>query len=275
MKLDALFQQTQSLPTIPKVVQELIDTFNNEDVSIEEITRKLTADQVLSAKLLRLANSAYYHVSRTVGTVDDAVTMLGFVTVRTLVISTGLAGGFKGMPGVDLKQFWRHSLHTACAARFLAKAAGQNTELAFTAGLMHAIGELVMHAVMPEQMLAIDKGAGLLDARRADIEHQTFGYCYAEVGAELARRWKFPPDFAAALSAVHSPLEVQPFNPMSGVIHVASWRSRAEENKLTAEELDATWPGEVAAKAGLDRGSVLQQMPSLAELSAGLEDLVS
>ena len=63
MKLDALFQQTQSLPTIPKVVQELIDTFNNEDVSIEEITRKLTADQVLSAKLLRLANSAYYHVA--------------------------------------------------------------------------------------------------------------------------------------------------------------------------------------------------------------------
>ena len=72
MNFDTLFQQQNALPTIPKVVQELIDSFNNDTVSIEEIAKKLAADQVLSAKLLRLANSSYYHASRSVGTVDDA-----------------------------------------------------------------------------------------------------------------------------------------------------------------------------------------------------------
>ena len=89
MQLDALFKQPQALPAVPKIVHELIDSFNSDDISIDDIAKKIAADPVLSARLLRLANSAYYHVSRTVGTVDDAVMMLGFVTVRTLVISSG------------------------------------------------------------------------------------------------------------------------------------------------------------------------------------------
>lgn len=97
MQLDELFQQPQALPAVPKIVHELIDSFNNEDISIEEIARKLAADPVLSARLLRLANSAYYHVSRTIGTVPESIAMLGFVTVRTLVISSGLTGGYKSM----------------------------------------------------------------------------------------------------------------------------------------------------------------------------------
>ena len=156
MNFDALFQQQNALPTIPKVVQEVIDSFNDDNVSIDEIARKLAADQVLSAKLLRLANSSYYHSSRSIGTVDDAVLMLGFMTVRTLVISSGLTGGFKAMPGVDLKQFWRYSMHTGVIAKCLAKKIGGNSDFAFTVGLMHAIGQLVMHAAMPEQTLQVD-----------------------------------------------------------------------------------------------------------------------
>ena len=78
MQLEALFKQPQALPAIPKIVHELIDSFNNQDVSIDDIAKKLAADPVLSARLLRLANSAYYHVSRSIGTVEDAVLMLGF-----------------------------------------------------------------------------------------------------------------------------------------------------------------------------------------------------
>ena len=111
MKLDALFQNPTALPTAPKAVEELISSFDKASVSTEEIAKKLATDPVLSAKLLRLANSAYYHVSRSIGTVEDAVLMLGFVTVRTLVISSGLVSGFKTVPGLDLKQFWRYSLH--------------------------------------------------------------------------------------------------------------------------------------------------------------------
>lgn len=275
MNFDALFQQQNALPTIPKVVQELIDSFNNDNVSIEEIAKKLAADQVLSAKLLRLANSSYYHASRSVGTVDDAVLMLGFMTVRTLVISSGLTGGFKAMPGVDLKQFWRYSMHTAVIAKWLAKQIHGNSDFAFTVGLMHAIGQLVMHAGMPEQTLQIDKIAGPLDSRRLGVERTSFGYDFSDVGAELAKRWRFPDNFATVIKSFPDPLHSEPFDAMAAVIHLAAWRARVEENSYSKEELEATFPGDVAIKLGIKPELLLSDMPPIAELAAGLDDLIN
>lgn len=275
MNFEALFQQQAALPSIPKVVQEVIESFNNDNVSIEDIAKKLSADQVLSAKLLRLANSSYYHVSRSIGTVDDAVLMLGFMTVRTLVVSTGLTGSFKAMSGVDLKLFWRYSLHTAIVAKWLAKKQHLNSDLAFTVGMMHAIGQLVMHAAMPEQTLQIDKIASPIDARRLDVEHTSFGYDFADVGAELAKRWRFPDEFSEAIQAFAVPLEADPFNKIAAVIHIAAWRARAEENKYSREEMGSTFPEDVAAKLGVKASVLLDDMPPLVELSAGMEELIS
>lgn len=274
MQLDALFKQPQALPAVPKIVHELIDSFNNEDVSIEDISKKIAADPVLSARLLRLANSAYYHVSRTVGSVDDALMMLGFVTVRTLVISSGLTSGFKPMPGLDLNQFWRYSLHAAAVARWLARTTGQNVDLAFTVGLMHGIGQLVMHAGMPEQMLQLDKQAGPLDSRRFDMESSSFGYNFATVGAELARQWKFPPAFAGAIEQFPDPLNHKPVDKMAALIHLAAWRARAEHHGQTPNEMVATIPGEVCKVVGLSADQFITDLPPLAELCEGLEALL-
>lgn len=275
MKIDALFQHPEALPTAPKIVQDLIDSFNNDSVSIDDIAKKLALDPVLSAKLLRLGNSAHYHVSRSIGTVDDAVLMLGFVTVRTLVISSGLVGGFKAMPGVDLKQFWRYSMHTAVVAKWLAKEARENSDLAFTIGMMHAIGQLVMHVGMSEKALQIDKVAGPLDPRRFDIEKQSFEFNFADVGAELSRRWKFPDTFAEAIKAFPDPLDQLVFKPMAAIIHVAAWFARTEANSLSADEVRATCPTDVMARLGLDPYLLIDKMPPLSELSAGLEEMVS
>lgn len=275
MQLDALFKQPQALPAIPKIVHELINSFNNQDVSIDEIAKKLATDPVLSARLLRLSNSAYYHVSRTIGTVSEALSMLGFVTVRTLVISSGLTGGYKAMPGMDLNKFWRYSLHTAAVSSWLAKKTGVNGDQAFTVALMHAIGQLVMHAGMPEQMLALDKQASPLDCRRLDMEQQSFGYNFATVGAELSRQWRFPVSFADAISQFPDPLSGADFNPAAGVIHLAAWRARAEHNGLQPDELEATLPREVAKKLGLNADTLLNDMPPLSELSEGLEALLN
>jgi HD-like signal output (HDOD) protein len=275
MNFDALFLQQHALPTISKVVQEVIESFNNDRVSVEEISQKLAADQVLSAKILRLANSSYYHVSRSIGTVDDAVLMLGFMTVRTLVVSTGLTGGFKNVAGFDLKKFWRYSMHTAVVAKWLAKQKKVNSDFAFTVGMMHAIGQLVMHAAMPEKMLEIDKIAGALDARRFDVESNSFGYNFADVGAELAVRWKFPNEFAIAIRSFPHPLEQEKMDVMAGIIHLAAWRSRAFEHNLDGEELQATFPADVAAKLNLTADQVVSNMPGIVEMSEGLESLIS
>lgn len=274
MNLEALFQQQTALPSIPKVVQEVIESFNNESVSIEEIAKKLAADQVLSAKILRLANSSYYHVSRTIGTVDDAVLMLGFMTVRTLVVSTGMAGSFKKLPGVDLKLFWRYSLDTALVAKWLAKRGKLNSDFAFTVGLMHAIGQLVMHAGMPEQALQVDKVAGPLDARRLDVERKSFGYDFADVGAELARRWRFPDEFAKVIESFPQPLQGE-FDPFAAIVHLAAWRARAHENQYSDEELAATFPAEVAERLGARLETFTQEMPPLAELGEGMQELIA
>lgn len=274
MQLEALFKQPQALPAVPKIVHELIDSFNNDDISIDVIVNKIAADPVLSARLLRLGNSAYYHVSRSIGTVNDAVAMLGFVTVRTLVISSGLTGGYKSMPGMDLNKFWRYSMQTAAVARWVAKAAHQNVDLAFTVGLMHGIGQLVMHAGMPEQMLHLDKLATPLDPRRIDMERTSFGYSFANVGAELARQWKFPPAFSEAIANFPDPMAHAPFDAVAGVLHLSAWRARAEHNGLEGEELIATIPTEVCLKLGLKPETLLTEMPPLSELCEGMEALL-
>jgi len=275
MDIAALFQQPNALPTAPKVVQDLISSFNDEKISAEAIARKLAADPVLSAKLLRLANSAYYHASHTISTVNEAVAMLGFVTVRTLVISSGLVNGFKSAPGLDLKQFWRYSLNTAVTAKWLARHLEENSDLAFTLGMTHAIGQLVIHAGMPEQAMTLDKDVPPLDARRLEVERKAFGYDYAAVGAELASRWKFPEIFSALIGTCQEPMQTTPFQPMAGILHLSAWFARAVENRLTTQESKASFPAEVASALGISPALMLEEMPSLTELSAGLEELIT
>jgi len=277
MTLEQLFSQAQALPSIPKVVQELIQSLGKDDVLTGDIARQLAADQVLSAKALRLANSAYYNVPRTIGTVDEALKMLGFLTVRTLVMSSGIAASFKPTPGFDLKAFWRFSLHTAVAAKFLAKKAQLDPEQAFTIGLLHGIGRLVMESGAGAEMAALPRVSALPSPERAAVERQAFGYSFAEVGAELARRWNFPEAFVTAIEGSATPDAEA--SPLACLIHVAAWLARADDaTNSNAERMQAlmTSPaefGKAAARIGLTANDVLAA-PPLAELSAGLEAMI-
>jgi HD-like signal output (HDOD) protein len=270
MTLQELFDQPTALPTAPRVVQELVASFDKASVSTEDIARKVSLDPVLSAKLLRLANSAYYNLSRSIGTVEDAVLMLGFVAVRTLVVSSGLVNGFKSVTGLDLGNFWRYSMRTAVAAKWLAKQTRDNVELAFTIGMMHAIGQLVIHAAMPEKAAALDAVAPPLDERRLAVEQEALGFTYADVGAELARRWQFPAVFSDAIAAFPAPHERGAVDRLAAIVHVAAWRARAPQDA----DLAGQFPQEVADLVGLDAGTVIDDMPPLDELAAGLDEMM-
>ncbi len=273
MQFDALFDHASALPTVPKVVQELISSLDDDNVMIGELAPKIAADPVLSARLLRLANSAYYHPPRPIGTIDDALRMLGFSTVRTLVISAGLTSSFRPIPGLDLAAFWRYSLKAAVIARWLAKPAGVDPNHAFTVGLMHALGQLVMHAAMPEKMLAVSRVAGGFDPRRSDVERHSFGYSFPQVGARLAELWRFPNAYPAALKAWNEPLELAEFDRLAAVVHVAAWRARCDENGLDPEELAGTLPLQVLDALELDE-ALLEDMPSPRELASEFEGLI-
>ena len=287
MSLDALFAIPAALPTVPKVVQQLIQSFGRDDVSVDEIASKLAADPVLSAKTLRLANSAYFHVSRSISTVDDALRMLGFVMVRNLVVGCGMTGAFKAVQGVDLPQFWRHSLNTACAARWLAQATGHNADLAFTVGLMHGLGQLMMHVAAPAAMKPLDKACHPLASERPALEQTELGYHYGTVSAEMAIRWKFPAEVAAPLAAAPLPEPGKPIDPLAALIHIAAWRARVEALHLSPEAVASSWPARVAATLDLplvwlpgeatlggDHPALTPPMPALEELSRGLDSML-
>lgn len=282
MDLKTLIDQPGKLPTIPKVAQQLIASFSSEDVSVTEIASQLTADPALSAKLLRLANSAYFHVSRSIGTVDAALQMLGFVMVRNLVLGNSMAGAFKHVQGIDLKQFWRYNLYTACSARWLAHRADFNSDLVFTLGLMHGIGQLQMHVVMPQAVVPLDQQMSVLDADRVALEQQTFGFDHVQVSAELARVWHFPQPLIDALRQVANPLAQPEFSDAAAWVHMGAWRARAEVLGLSHAAQAASYPMEVARRLHLDSGwtgALANQlphdestlMPPLPELTEGLE----
>ena len=286
MDLKSLIDDPSKLPTIPKVGQQLIASFSSDDVSLTDIAHQLTADPALSAKLLKLANSAYFHVSRTIGTVDSALQMLGLVMVRNLVLGSSLAGAFRNTSGIDLPQFWRYNLYTACTARWLAQRTDVNADRVFTLALLHAIGQLQMHAIMPQAMAPLDRQMGVLAPARAQLEQQVFGFNYGDVSAELARAWNFPLPLTEALRHIAHPLAAPEFLEASALVHLGAWRARAEVLGWSDAEqlasypadiaerlyLQPTWTPALATRAHQDPSQPV--MPPLAELTEGLEALL-
>ena len=285
MDIQKLLDQPGKLPTVPKITQQLIQSFASEDVSVNQIAEQISLDPTLSAKLLRLANSAYFHVSRTIGTVDDALKMLGFVMVRNLVLGNGMAASFRNTPGMDLHQFWRYNLYTACAARWLAGRSGMNADLVFTVGLLHGIGQLHMHVVIPTEVLPLDKKLHVLDASRAELEKQALSFHHGEVAAELAKLWNFPSVIIDALREVPAPLQAKEFSEAAAWVHLGAWRARCEVLSLTTEQAQASYPDKTARRLGLapdwssahtdgSHGGNTALMPALKELTAGLEAML-
>lgn len=282
MDIKSLIDQPGKLPTIPRVAQQLIASFSSEDVSVHDIASQLTADPALSAKLLRLANSAYFHVSRTIGTVESALQMLGFVMVRNLVLGNSVAAAFKNTKGIDLPQFWRYNLYTACAARWLAQRVEINGDMAFTLGLMHGIGQLQMHAVMPQESELLDKQLNVLAVGRAELEKRTLGFHYLQVSAELARVWNFPQSLIDALANVAEPLSAPEFSQAAALVHLGAWRARVDVLVMGVAEREAAYPEQVAKLLGLNPQWVNFEavaepdqdtlaMPPLLQLTEGLE----
>ena len=275
MDLKSLIDHPSKLPTVPQVTQRVIASFGSDEVSISEIAELIEADPVLSAKLLRLANSAYFHLSRTIGTVDDALRMLGFVMVRNLVLGNGMAAAFRNTKGMDLQQFWRYNLYAASAARWVAGKAGENADLVFTVGLMSGIGQLQMHVVLPQEVLALDKQMHVLDAGRAALEKESLGFHNADVAAELAQLWNFPAPIVHAMRCVIDPLNAKEYSEAAACVHLGNWAARNAIQQSTPEQMQASFPLAVGERLGMGWDRVNEEMPPLAELCAGLEDMLA
>lgn len=261
MELKALLALPVVLPSIPKVIALLLAELNRVEPDLRRIILLLRTDPALTVRLLRETNTPAFELSGQIHTVSEAMAVLGLSRVRNLVNEAAGAVSLKSIPGVDLQQFWAYSFDVARYSRALAGAVRQNQGSAFTCGLIHAIGEWIMHTGMPAEMDALDREVPWLDLKRTRVALRQLGYCHAHVGAGLARQWLFPQPVVDALQHQHAPFDNEVYEPLAGVIHLATWRARASLAGLGERAMAATFPGPVGEVLGLDIDMVLQQDP--------------
>lgn len=272
-----ILNNLHQLPSIPAVVQELIASFDNPDLDSHHLAQKIGQDQALSAKVLRVANSAFYGLPRQIGSIQEAVTVLGFSAVRSLVLSAGFVGAFASDGAttcVDRNLYWQRSLATATYARAVAICLRQDGEMAFSAGLLCDIGVLVLDVCDHERFSALwqsvqEGGNGLIEAERA-----AFGFEHAELGAEVARRWKFPPLIEDAIHYHYQP-EHQPLQMLTGIVQVAALLARFSEEKLPEEEWFGGIPQYLRDALKLDEDKLHRYLPLPEQLEAAKNQIFS
>jgi HD-like signal output (HDOD) protein len=274
MEISALFSQVHSLPCIPKVAQDLIQQFDNPHTSIDNIARNISLDPVIAAKVLRLANSARFRGSRESASVEDAAMRLGFNTLRTLVLASAVTGAFQAPPGFDLKGFWGHSFQVASISRLLAKTRGVAVEIAFTCGMMHNIGELLIQTGVPELAERLNQnGKDMGAAQRVALETLQLGFGFPEVGAELARLWQLPELIQHAIAYQSRPTQAPADMPLPRVLAQA----------VSIAEALREYPGDMNKALetlqgplfdGLDVASLLDELPAVLEADKGFAELL-
>lgn len=275
MQLAELINQATNLPKIPKVVQELLSSFNSQDSNADDIAAKLSQDQTLTAKVLRMANSSHFGGNRTIGTVNDAVVLLGLGSLKTLVMASGIASAIKAPPSVDINEFWRHSFATAGIARWICQFSDKDVDrdLAFTTGMMHNVGEILIGILCPGDAKAM---ATLVEqgANRADLEKSRLGFDHTEAGAELASRWKFPEEMAAAIRYQLMPAEAKPEQAMAYVLFLSNYIFQMNEVDDRTEWM-ANFPNTCAEQLGIDLTAMLQRIGETESLGSDFNDMLS
>jgi HD-like signal output (HDOD) protein len=270
--IEDFFNSIVSLPSLPKVVQEVMRMLNSDDVDIHLLGSTIEQDAVIAAKVLKMANSSFYGVTRAVKNIDDAVAILGLAKIRSLVVACGVAGAIANVPGLDLKRFWCHSFTAASISREIAKQLGKDAEVSYIAGLLHNIGDLLIHLVFPVTSAEVDALCVDVSAeRRQVIEREELGLDHCQVGEELAIRWSFPQEIARALRYYATPMDKAACEISLVVyvaVHIAQGLARGDAADVIANGLDADMMSRLSVSGDGWLASIERYRGFLAEANA-------
>lgn len=202
--------EIQELPTLPLIVTKIIQTTNDPRSSASDLNQLITNDQAIAAKVLKLANSAFYGLPGKVTSLGRAVTLLGFNTVRSLALSVSVIEAFGGAGrngAFDRHKFWEHSLAVAACAKILATRCNfENKDEAHMAGLFHDIGKIILDQYFFEYFASAQQLARETPMPTTEAETAIMGVTHAEVGAMIAERWQFPPHLVEVIRHHHAPV---------------------------------------------------------------------
>ncbi len=217
------------IPTLPTVLSQILAQLNDERSSATDLERIITHDQALSSKVLAVANSAYYGFRHRILTVTRAVLALGYEEIRNICLGASLMGflhpsTFRDQTAAEL--LWLHSLTVGEAARILAEKTGAvGLEPAFTAGLLHDLGKVVLAAFFPDDLDELRafmnrEALSFQEAERAlDLEH-------SHIGKALADHWDLPPLLGEAMGYHHEPIGGLTHFNLVATVHAADFLAR-------------------------------------------------
>lgn len=203
-ELEVMIMTASDLPTIPVVATKVMQLIESENASAEELARVVASDPAVAARVLKISNSSFYGCQRQIQTLSHAIMVLGFSTLKSLVVAASVKQVYKPY-GLTEKMLWEHSFGAGLASRMIANSTRLvNEEEAFLGGLFHDIGKIIMNSIDHEQFqLVMEKcfndGISFLEA-----ELQTYSYTHTEVGALVIKKWNFPTILMQAVLKHHS-----------------------------------------------------------------------
>ena len=192
---EMLVEGTVGLVSLPEISIKINEMVDDPKCSAARIGKVIGKDAALTARLLKIVNSAFYRFPSRVETVSRAITIIGYRELRDLVLAATVAGIFERISNdlINLDSFWRHAIYSGILSRLIAaNCQVLHSERLFVAGLMHDIGQLIISYKLPKVMRAIIDLSEKEGIEVYEAEQQILGFSHADVGAELMKTWQFP-----------------------------------------------------------------------------------
>jgi len=238
-----ILSKLHQLPSLPLVLQELIASFKNTNLDTISLAHTIEHDQGLSAKVLRIANSSFYGLPRKVGSIREAVTVLGFDTIRALVLSTGMAHAFQTSPDsvFDRRTYWEKCFRVATISNALASKLPGGRNLAFTAGMFCEIGQLVLDICIPEQYSDLLKKQASSELTLFELEESELGFDHFDIGADIIKLWNFPVEIELLVRHWNKPELQTSSDPLACIVHIASSIESGMKDEEQISKLSQIW----------------------------------
>lgn len=211
---DDIRSGVKRLSGLSPAVQAILPRLGDESLSAQELGGMISQDPILAARVLHLANSPFYGLPRQVGSLADAVLILGVSHLRGMVLTTGLIAVFADTAAIA------HSVKTAAAAASLAKSLKQDSGTALTAGLLHNLGALLLGHFATDAWQSLATGPLDGSDARLELEKRVFGFDHCELGSDIAGDWHFPERIRSAIRLHMRPADDSP-DRLIDLVHVA------------------------------------------------------
>ncbi len=251
--IEQVLARADALPALPQIVTKILEMLGDDDANVELLSTHIVNDPAVVGHILAAANAGALGASGHVDSVRQAILLLGISRVRDITLATAVIDRFRTVPPFNARGLWLHSVGVAVCAQDVARTVRLDVDAAYTAGLLHDIGQLLLVAFDPEAYARVLEARGLRDTDIVPIEHELIGVDHAQVGGALARFWKLPEAVADAIAGHHVSYRNDPENELADVVHVAEVLSHAldlggcedsrvpELSDLSCARLDIDW----------------------------------